>query len=265
MTMEELVLQLQHGRLLPVNVTVPEGWRAEQIAQWLETQGVVVSADEFMAAVRQGRSDLQFLLDRPAGSSASLEGYLFPAKYQFDQRSDPHDVIGQMLAAWSSAWSDQIPEELRQKAAEQHRTIYEVLTLAALVEREAVASEERPVIAGVYMNRIAQGMYLQADPTVQYAKGFDPVTGRWWAPMEQEEAITVVSPYNTFLNPGLPPGPICNPGVASIRAALEPDVSGGYLFFYAMHDEGGHHAFARTYEEHLANEQLYGGGGGASQ
>jgi len=99
-------------------------------------------------------------------------------------------------------------------------------------------------------------MYLQADPTVQYAKGYDPTPDRWWSRMKQEEAITVDSPYNTFLNPGLPPGPICNPGLASIKAVLEPTPT-EYLFFY--HKGDGTHAFAVTYEEHLRNQERYGG------
>ena len=254
MTMVEIVQQLQHGRLLPVEVTIVEGWRAEEIAALLEEKGVIISADEFMEAVEKGRSDFAFLLDRPAGSSASLEGFLFPDTYQFDQRSDVDAVIGTML----QNWSNYVTEEMRAKAAEQNKTLYELVTLASIVEREAVVAEERPLIAGVYLNRLKQGMYLQSDPTVQYAKGYDKTTGKWWNPMLQEEAITVVSPYNTFLNPGLPPTPICNPGLASISAALEPTES-DYLFFY--HKGDGTHAFAVTYEEHLQNEQLYGGGG----
>ncbi len=254
MTMEEIVMHLQRGRLLPRVVTIPEGWRAEEIGALLEQEGVVVSAAEFLQAVHDGRNDFGFVLDRPAGASTSLEGFLFPDTYQFDQRSDPDEVIAAMLRNWGN----QVPESVRNSITESGRTLYEVVTLASIVEREAVASVERPLIAGVYANRLRTGMYLQSDPTVQYAKGYDATLGKWWNPMLQEEAITVVSPYNTFLNPGLPPSPICNPGLASLMAAIEPAES-DYLFFY--HKGDGTHAFAVTYEEHLRNEELYGGGG----
>jgi len=255
MTMEEIVRQLQHGRLPTVTVTVPEGWRAEQIAELLaEPQEMlkVTEAQAFLQAVLQGRSDYDFLSDRPPGSPASLEGFLFPDTYQLPLETTPGRVIEIMLQNWDR----RIPSELRSQAAEQGLSLYELVTLASIVEREAVLPEERPLIASVYLNRLEKGMYLQADPTVQYAKGYDQATERWWSPMKQEEASTVDSPYNTFLNPGLPPGPICNPGLASIKAVLDP-ASTDYLFFYHMGD--GRHAFATTYEEHLRNQELYGG------
>jgi UPF0755 protein len=250
MTMEEIMRQLQHGRLPTTTVTIPEGWRVEEIAALLDESGIT-GADDFLLAVRAGRTDFSFLQERPAGASASLEGFLFPDTYRLPKTATADKIVSIML----QTWSERIPAELRAKAADQGLTLYEAITLASIVEREAVLRDEQPIIAGVYLNRIAVGMYLQSDPTVQYAKGLDPTTGRWWNPMIQEEAITVVSPYNTFLNSGLPPSPICNPGAGAIRAVLEPEPS-DYLFFYAKGD--GSHAFAVTYEEHLQNEALYG-------
>lgn len=252
MTMEEIMRQLQHGRMPTVKVTIPEGLRAEEIAALLE-KVEVVSAGEFMAAVEAGRDDYPFLLDRPAGASMSLEGFLFPDTYQFPKNTTPERVLDIMLENWDR----RVPPALRERAADQGLTLYEALILASIVEREAVVPEERPIIASVYLNRLRQGMYLQADPTVQYAKGYSEATKRWWNPMKQEEALTVISPYNTFINPGLPPGPICNPGLAAIRAVLAPAAS-DYLFFFSKGD--GSHAFATTYEEHLRNQELYGGG-----
>lgn len=250
MTMEEIMRQLQHGRLSAVMVTIPEGWRAEEVAALLEKVNVV-SAAEFMAAMEQGRSDYPFLGERPPGAPTSLEGFLFPDTYQFPQQTTPDRVLDIML----DNWDRRIPPELRAEAATQHVTLYEAVTLASIVEREAVIPDERPIIAGVYMNRLTNGMYLQADPTVQYAKGYNETTKRWWNPMRQEEALSVDSPYNTFINPGLPPGPICSPGLAAIRAVLSPTAS-DYLFFFSKGD--GSHAFAATYEEHLHNMELYG-------
>jgi UPF0755 protein len=251
MTMEEIMGQLQHGRLPAVTVTVPEGWRLEEIAALLQEKSLA-DANAFIAAARAPRADFAFLNDRPEGSPAGVEGFLFPDTYQM-----PRDVPAErLIEIMLQNWDRQVPQSLRDEAAEKGMSLYEVATLAAIVEREAVVAEERPLIAGVYLNRLEIAMNLQSDPTVQYSKGFDATTGKWWNPMLQEEATTVVSPYNTFLNPGLPPSPICNPGLASIQAVIEPEET-NYLFFYAKGD--GSHAFALTYDEHLRNEQLYGG------
>ena len=251
MTMEEIMRELRIGRMPTTTVTIPEGWRAEQIAEVLEENGVV-SAQEFMQAVNSWRDDYDFLRDRPADSPVGLEGFLFPDTYQLPLHAQASQVLDIMLANWDQ----RVPQELRDKAKDRGLTLYEAVTVASIVEREAVVAEERPMIAGVYYNRLAQGMYLQADPTVQYALGYYQSTGKWWENITQEQYSTVESPYNTYLNPGLPPGPICNPGLASIEAALEP-ASSKYLFF--VHTGDGHHIFAETYEEHLRNYEAVGG------
>ena len=251
MTMEEIVTELQHGRIPGIEVTLKEGLRAEEIASEIEGR-LGLSRELVMQAVSAGRTDFAFLGDRPSGAPGGLEGFLFPDTYEFPEGASSERVIEILLRNFEQRIT---PEDL--KALEgQQMTLYEVITLASIVEREAVVAEERAIIAGVYLNRLRQGMYLQSDPTVQFAKGYDNQTQKWWNPMKQEEAITVVSPYNTFLNPGLPPGPICNPGRPSILAVLVPEPS-DYLFFYAKGD--GSHAFAVTYEEHLLNEQIYSG------
>jgi len=251
MTMEEIMRELQHGRMPTTTVTIPEGWRIEQIAALLEESGIV-PAQEFSHAAMFVGSDYDFLRDRPPSSSTSVEGFLFPDTYQFPEQVSAQRIVAIML----QNWDERIPDEVLQEVDDLDMSLYEVVTLASIVEREVVVPEERPLVAGVYLNRLEQGMYLQSDPTVQYAKGYNEETERWWNPMIQEEAITVVSPYNTFLNEGLPPGPICNPGLRSIKAVLEPEAS-DYLFFYAKGD--GSHVFAVTYEEHLRNEEIYGG------
>jgi len=247
MSLEEIVTVLQHGVTRARKVTIPEGWRMEQAAQLLAREGLV-DEGQFLELARAAKFDYAFLNDRPAGRS--LEGYLFPDTYQVDEGTDTRGVIELLLRSFDR----RVTPAMRQRAAEIKMTLYEVVTLASIVEREAVVEEERNIIASVYHNRLAKGMYLQADPTVQYAKGFNPQTGRWWNPMLLEEAQAVTSPYNTFLHAGLPPGPICSPGVASIRAVLYP-ADTKYLFFHSKGD--GSHAFAETYEEHLANMQKY--------
>jgi UPF0755 protein len=127
--------------------------------------------------------------------------------------------------------------------------LHAVLTLASIVEREARIPDERPMIAGVYANRLGQNMKLDADPTVQYGMGFDTARTTWWRPLTVED-YKFASPYNTYQNVGLPPGPICNPGLASIRAAIAPTQT-DFLFFVARQD--GSHIFARTFEEHVRN------------
>jgi UPF0755 protein len=151
-------------------------------------------------------------------------------------------------------WDERVPDALLDKADDVGLSVYQTVILASIIEREAVVAEERPLMASVYLNRMEEGMFLRADPTAQYAKGYDEETGRWWSPITRDEIISTDSPYNTYLYGGLPPGPICNPGLESIKAVLEP-ASSDYLYFLARGD--GSHVFAKTYEQHLRNEERY--------
>jgi UPF0755 protein len=252
MTVQEIILELRHGRVPTVIVTIPEGWRMEQIAELLEQSGVT-SAAEFLRVANQPRTDYQFLTDRPDGTPMHLEGFLFPDTYQMPLNSPAENVVEVLLQNWDR----RVSSELRAQAAEHGLTLYEIITLASIVEREAVLAEERTLIAGVFWNRLRIGMRLQADPTVSYAKGYNIEQGRWWTGMLMEEAETVNSPYNTYLHAGLPPGPICSPGLAAIRATIEPAET-EYMFFRSKGEDGSH-VFAVTYEEHLRNHELYGG------
>ncbi|NLX36790.1 MAG: endolytic transglycosylase MltG [Chloroflexi bacterium] len=251
MTMEQMVRNLQHGRLPAVTVTVPEGLRAEQIAALLD-ESDVVEAEAFLAAVRSGVSGNPLLDDRPAGSPASIEGFLFPDTYQFPLNASAARIVEIMV----STWQGRMPADMLARANATGRSVYEVVTLASIVEREAVVADEQPLIAGVYAKRLEDGMYLQADPTVQYARGYDAEADDWWRPLTIEEYSSIASPYNTYLNPGLPPSPICNPGLGAIEAALQP-VDTPYRFFVAQGD--GSHVFAETYEEHVRNIEQVGG------
>lgn len=252
MTMDEIVDTLQHGRLRDVTVTIPEGKRAEEVAALLEDSGAVDS-ETFMAMVRSGSAAYDFLSDRPADAPASVEGYLFPETYRIPVDYDAAQVLDLLLFTFGERFT----AEMRQAAADSGMTVHQVVTLASIVEREAVVAEERPIIASVYLNRLEQGMYLQSDPTVQYALGYQEDAGQWWKiPMSLEEDVQVDSPYNTYMYPDLPPGPICSPGLSSIQGVLEPAET-PYLFFFSKFD--GSHAFAETYEEHLRNQELYQG------
>jgi UPF0755 protein len=250
MTIPDIVNVLQHGRPREITITVPEGWRMEQLADYLEKQGIM-SAKEFLA---WAKADLwveryNFLKDVPEG--ATLEGYLFPDTYRLPFPASPQDLITRMLGNFEA----KVTPEMRARASELGFTLHQVVTLASIVEKEAVLPEERPLIAGVFLNRLRKNMYLQADPTVQYAKGYDKATGRWWSPITIEEATSIQSPYNTYLNLGLPPGPICSPGLESIKAVLYPAQT-DYLFFFSA--DGSSHIFSKTYEEHLEKQKQYG-------
>lgn len=264
MSMVEIVEQLQHAESAAVTITIPEGWRVEQIADYL------IAGDIFAANAAEGDAyrrralagDLTgldagryaFLQERPAG--ASLEGYLFPDTYEVPaELAVANDLLARQLDNFAA---QVLPRYERALAAgETDLSLYEVLTLASIVEREAVVAAERPRIASVYLNRLAADMRLEADPTVQYALGYQPATNQWWkTPVFLEEYNTVDSPYNTYLYPGLPPGPICNPGLSSIEAVLQPEQH-DYLYFVAVPDETGRHVFAQTWEEHTENVRRY--------
>ena len=259
MTIPAIADVLQRARAPEIAVRVGEGWRLEQIAAYLSRNTPLDGAEYRRRAAAGDLSGLDtgkysFLDLRPAG--ASLEGFLYPDTYRLPaEGATVLDLLGRQLDAFEGnvmpAWRD------AQAAGSTKLTLHQVLTLASIVEREAVVDDERPVIAGVYLNRLARGMKLQADPTVQYAMGYQPDTDRWWkSPVSLDEYAQVLSPYNTYLHTGLPPGPIANPRLGSIRAVLEP-AKHEYLYFVAEPGGTGRHAFARTYEEHVKNVQRY--------
>ena len=246
MNMREIAQALQKASFEEVSVTIPEGWRAEQVADLLDQENIM-DGSLFLATVRQGVGvEHPLLADRPSG--ASYEGYLFPDTYRLPVNASPEDLIERMLDNMAT----KIPASSLEQAAGQGYTFFDILIIASIVEREAVIAEERPTIASVYLNRLAQGMYLQADPTVQYAMGYQPASAQWWkTPVTLEEYSQVNSPYNTYLNGGLPPGPISNPGASSILATLQPEPT-NYLFFMGCGGDGAH-LFAVDYSTHQVN------------
>jgi peptidoglycan lytic transglycosylase G len=229
-------------------VTFLEGWRIEQYAETLIEAGLIETPEEFIDAANDPgwNDEFSFLHSRP--SDAGLEGYLFPDTYRFRTDATPYDVIRTLL----STFDERVNAELRASAEGLGMTIHQAITLASIVEREAAVPAERPLIAAVYYNRFLIGMPLQADPTVQYALG-EPAD--WW-PVIDGSDLDVSSAYNTYSGPGLPPGPICNPGLASLQAAFSPTET-TFLYFVARGD--GTHAFAETAEEHQKNVDRYVG------
>ena len=172
----------------------------------------------------------------------------------------PHCIIN--WPGWWLNWSVCIERTtamspaMRQAFGTQGLALREAVTLASIVEREAVVAAERPIIAGIFYNRLAQEMLLQADPTVQYPLGYQPETGSWWKSPLSLADLEMQSPYNTYVFTGLPPGPIANPGLASLEAVATPALV-DYIFFVADCNAAtpGAHLFSVTYEEHVANVQ----------
>lgn len=224
---ETLVL----GRTQLASVTIPEGLRLEQQA------GVAARALEIDSAAFVAAATDSLLADSLGIDAPTLEGYLFPETYRVDPATDARGLVRLMVGEFQRTFG----EKWRERAEELGRSVGEIVTLASIVEEEARVKEERPVIAGVYWNRLRIGMKLEADPTVQYALGAHRQRVLY-------RDLEIDSPYNTYLYPGLPPGPIASPGGASLEATLYPD-SVPYLFFFAT-GEGGRHTFSETFAEH---------------
>lgn len=244
MNIEQIALALQRSAANEVQATIPEGKRREEIGQLLEQQ-LGVSADEFIRLTSRARAyDYPFLKGIP--SDATLEGYLFPDTYRLPENPTAQDVVLRML----DNFGEKVAPLLEQAAA-QGRNPHELLTLASIVEREAVIAPERPTIASVYFNRLQVGQRLQADPTTQFALGYQPDQQSWWKKGLTLEDLEFADPggYNTYANPGLPPGPIANPGLSSIQAVLQPAQTNFYYFVAACNGDGSHQ-FSVTFEEH---------------
>ncbi len=227
-----ILTRLVSGDVLKVNVTIPEGYTMWEIAGAMTAAGL--DSVEVLAAIADPDRIARRRIPAP-----TLEGYLFPDTYQVPWGADAGSVVDAMLERLDEVFGD----SLAVLAARRGMSPHEVLTLASIVEAEARVPSERAAIAAVYTNRLRRHMRLEADPTVAYAMG--GYRGRLlYADLQ------IDSPYNTYRNPGLPPGPICSPGRASILAALHPDPNTDALYFVARGD--GTHIFSRTLREHKA-------------
>lgn len=247
-SMEDIADQLSQS-VAPkeVRITLPEGRRLEEDAEAAAGAGIgTAQAFAELAAHPDPSWNYDFLADLPKG--ATLEGFLFPDTYQLPASPKSADLIKRQL----DDFQRRVTPDIRQQMAAKNHKLYDSLIIASIVEREAKVPEERPMIAGVYWNRIKQGIGLFADPTVQYAVG---KTGNWWPKLSIDD-LKVNSPFNTYVKQGLPPSPICNPGLSSIQAAANPQ--GDFLYFVAKNDGSGQHAFARSLDEHNANRAKYG-------
>ncbi len=252
-TIPELVESLGVGGARGLELSFLPGWRSEEMANYLRVVNPAqLDADAFMAVVTSRRgldtAAFPFLSSLPDG--ASLEGYLFPGAYPLDPGTDSVDLVRLMLENFDR----QVTPAMRQGFGAQGLSLREAVILASIIEKEATIAEEKPLMAAVFLNRLRSGMRLQADPTVQYALGYDGAADTWWKSPLAAADLAVESPYNTYLADGLPPGPIANPGLASLQAVANP-AAVDYLFFVldCDGDTPGRHVFSVTYDEHLSH------------
>ena len=252
MTISEIARALQSAQAPEQQVTIPEGRRLEQVAA-LVSQQTNLSAEEFLLMAQTDWRDTplmvryEFLAQIPL--TQTLEGFLFPDTYRLTMNATAYDLIERMLANFAQ----QVTPEMRQSFEQQGVSLYEGLIIASIVEREAVVASERPLMAGVYYNRLHAGWTLSADPTVQYALGYNAETQSWWKQGLTFADLEFDSPYNTYRYAGLPPGPIASPGFEAIHAAAQPTTTDFFFFMVDCTKEDGSHIFALTGEEHMEN------------
>lgn len=267
MTMSEIISALQHAAPIEERqLTLVEGLRIEEVAAQIGQAGLPnVTAETFLSAARNGDAFKgQYFLLNSLPPGASLDGYLFPDTYRFAATATVTDVIQTMLDRFVEQYGT-IEKGVQVPGVDVHK----IVTMASIVQREATRPDEMPRIAAVFWNRLKPeyaaetgGGKLQADPTVQYILG---KPGEWWPKLdtlsveeiENTGASTVQYAYNTRVNPGLPPGPISNPGLDALRAAAQPDVSAPYLYFVASCTDKGAHNFATNIDEFQTFEQQY--------
>lgn len=242
----ELAYALQDATPKSVTFRILPGWRLEEVAATLPTTGLNISPEAFLIAAGQPPADHPLSEYLPEGRS--LEGFLYPDVYEYPRESGVEPLILGSL----DRFQEMLTAEILAGIDRQGLSLYEAVTLASVVEREAVIDEEKPLIASVFLNRLAAGIKLDADPTVQYAAGYDPDRGGWWPMPITRSDLDRLSPYNTYLAAGLPPGPIANPSIDSLKAVAFPAQT-PYYYFQAACDQSGKHVFAETFQQHLEN------------
>lgn len=232
----------------PTEVTfgVLPGWRLEEIAAALPTSGMSITGQEFIQAAHN--LDLVPELKRDLPEQASLEGFLFPGTYSIPRGAS----TGELIAKLTSRFTQEVTPEMRAAFQKNGLSLYQAVTLASIVQKEAVLEEEQPLIASVFYNRMAAGMKLDSDPTVQYALAFNQAQSTWWTNPLTAADLQVDSPYNTYAVTGLPPGPIANPGISALQAVAFPAKS--QFYYFRARCDGSHlHVFAATLDEQVKN------------
>jgi UPF0755 protein len=233
---------------IPTHVTfvIIPGWRMEEIASILPTSGLTFSKEEFLMLAKNPPTGHAFFSNFP--ENATMEGFFYPDTYRLAREMTAWEFILTLV----NNFDQQISQEIRQGLRHHNLDLYQGTTLASIVEREAIVEDEKPLIASVFLNRLSAGMPLESDPTVQYAIGYNFDQETWWTNPLSLQDLKLDSAYNTYIYPNLPPGPIANPEKTSLQAVAFP-ADTPYLYFRAMCDQSGRHAFAQTFEEHINN------------
>lgn len=243
MTLSEIAEIIISGKTNNITFTIPEGYTIYQMADKLSEEGIV-DREKFVSLLTDGNFSYDFLSDAQSGKN-HLEGYLFPETYTVEFGADEETIIKTMLNQFDTVFT----EEFKARAEELGYSLNEIMVIASIIERETQVDEERGKVSSVIYNRLKEGMPLQMCSTVQYILG------------EQKEILSnadtqIESPYNTYINQGLPPGPICCPGLASIEAALYPDET-DYLYFVVSDKLDGTQKFSSDYNQFLKDKEDY--------
>lgn len=243
MTTKEIANILISGKIKEFKITIPEGWNLKEIASYLEKENIVKSQDFLIGVsnLSKYKKDYDFLSSIP--NDKNLEGFLFPDTYFLPNRVDSEVIIRKML----DNFGRKLTSEIREKIKKKKMTIYEFITLASIVEKEVPNSEDKKIVAGIFYKRLANDMALESCATIEYILGAK-------RRILSYEDMHIDSPYNTYLHLGLPPGPISNPGLDSILAALEPTKTD---FWYFLSPDSRRTIFSRTLEEHETNQAKY--------
>lgn len=239
----DIAHELQDATSEEITFVILPGWRMEEIAASLPTSGLSFTPEEFLTTAQSFSGEYPFLT-----GASSAEGFLFPDTYIFSRAVTVDDLVNEFIRNFALHLS----VDLQNGFEKQGLSVYQAVTLASIVEREAVRDEEKPLIASVYLNRLRIDMKLEADPTVQYALGYNFGQGTWWTNPLSLNNLDYDSPYNTYMYAGYPPAPIANPGLDSLQAVAFPAET-AYYFFRAQCDGSGYHSFAVDFEEHVAN------------
>lgn len=237
------ILSQGRGAVTDREMTIIEGWTKEEIARYLEKEGIV-SRVEFLKTIASSASftsRFEFLSDAPA--KAGIEGYLFPDTYRLPKGAGARDVAITMLENFDR----KLAPDMRAEIVRQKKSVFDIIRMASIVEAEVPHAKDRPIVSDILWKRLAVGMALQVDSSVNY------ITGRGSRALSSSELETD-SPYNTYKHKGFPPTPIGNPGMDAIRAAVFPQAS---PYWYFLSDKAGNTVFSKTYEEHLAAKAKY--------
>ncbi len=243
MSIVDIAHRMQDATPADVTFVILPGWRIEEIAASLPTSGLNITPDAFIATASASHPGFDFLAD-----ASTMEGFLFPDTYIV-----PRDVtVDRFIAGLVRNFGLHLTNDLRDGFQRQGLSAYQAVTLASIVQREAVHAEEAPVIASVYLNRLKIKMKLDADPTVQYALGYNTEQQTWWTNPLSLDDLKIDSPFNTYINDGLPPAPIDNPGLSSLNAVAFPAET-NYYYFRAKCDGSGYHIFVETLDQQIQN------------